>query len=122
MSARVTCYWNDIEPAQGVWQFAPYDGLAQRAQAANIPVLAIVGYSIKRVASADPSPGVSGKISFYPPDDLEQFAAYAGALAARYPKIQYWEVWNEPNNTCFWQPQPDAARYTAMLKLAYNAI
>lgn len=120
--ARVTCYWNEIEPVQDVWQFAPYDGLVQRATAASIPVLAIVGYSIKRVAGSDPGYGASSAISFYPPDNLQGFAAYAGTLAARYPSIRYWEVWNEPNNPAFWQPHPDAARYTEMLRLAYNAI
>jgi hypothetical protein len=31
-------------------------------------------------------------------------------------------VWNEPNYQVFWQPTPNAAAYTALLKAAYTAI
>ena len=33
----------------------------------------------------------------YPPQDPHQFATFAGQLAGRYPQIQDWEIWNEPN-------------------------
>lgn len=123
VSARVTYYWNDIEPADGNWQFAVYDDLVKRATNAGIPLLGILGYSMKRVsvAAADLQ-GDPWAISFCPPDDIGQFATFAGMVAARYPEVHYWEVWNEPNAAYFWRPSPDPARYVQLLKLSYDAI
>jgi hypothetical protein len=33
-----------------------------------------------------------------------------------------YEIWNEPNANIFWAPTPDAAQYTALLKVAYTNI
>ncbi len=121
--ARITCYWNDIEPTADNWQFTIYDDLVKRANEARIPLLGIVGYSMRRLAASQSSlPGQPWDLSFYPPDDPQAFANYAGTLAARYPQIGAWEIWNEPNTTAFWRPAPDAARYAQMLKLSYAAI
>ncbi len=44
-------------------------------------------------------------------------------MATRYQgKVADYEVWNEPNYNGFWAPTPDAAQYTALLKIAYTAI
>ena len=123
VSARVTYYWSDIEPTEGNWQFAVYDDLVKRATDAGIPLLGILAYSMKResVAAANLQ-GDPWALSFCPPDDIAQFATFAGMVAARYPQVQYWEVWNEPNTTYFWRPSPDPARYVQLLKLSYSAI
>ncbi len=41
-----------------------------------------------------------------------------------YGRIRTWEIWNEPNMPEFWNAPsgPDAARYTAMLRAAHDAI
>jgi hypothetical protein len=45
------------------------------------------------------------------------------AVATRYKgKVADYEIWNEPNYDLFWAPEPDAAQYTALLKVAYTAI
>jgi hypothetical protein len=44
-------------------------------------------------------------------------------VASRYAgKVAAYEVWNEPNYYRFWEPTPDAAAYTDLLKVAYTAI
>ena len=44
-------------------------------------------------------------------------------VATRYKgKVSAYEVWNEPNGKVFWDPEPDAAQYTELLKAAYPAI
>jgi hypothetical protein len=58
----------------------------------------------------------------YPPKDPDAFAAYAANLAGRYPQIQAWEVWNEPNTSFFWRPAVDAEAYTNLLKKTYRAV
>jgi hypothetical protein len=45
-------------------------------------------------------------------------------LVARYaPRgVHTYEVWNEPNLVSMWTPNPNAAKYAALLKVAYPAI
>jgi hypothetical protein len=67
--------------------------------------------------------GTSGD-SAPPPASPAQYAAWAADVATRYaPKgVGTFEIWNEPNNAGFWQPQANAAAYTANLVAAYAAI
>ncbi len=58
----------------------------------------------------------------YPPKDPDAFAAYAANLATRYPQIQEWEVWNEPNTSFFWRPAVDVEAYTDLLQKTYVAV
>ena len=123
VGARVTYYWSDIEPTEGKWQFAVYDDLVKRATDANIPLLGILAYAMKRVAvAAADLQGDPWALSFCPPDNLDQFATFAGMVAARYPQVRYWEIWNEPNISYYWRPSPDPARYVELLKRSYAAI
>ena len=72
-----------------------------------------------------PTPGWmngQGGPRFIPPDP-QTFAQFAYAVAARYKgRVRYWEIWNEPDNTNYWQPQRDVNAYAALLKAAYAAI
>jgi len=123
VGARVTYYWSDIEPTAGNWQFAVYDGLVNRAIGGKIPLTGILAYAMKRLAAAAADmQGDPWALSFCPPDTPADFATFAGTVVARYPAIQYWEIWNEPNTQNFWRPAPDPARYVDLLKLAYAAV
>ncbi len=35
--------------------------------------------------------------------------------------VHIWQIWNEPNTEGFWKPEPNPARYVALLKEAYLA-
>jgi polysaccharide biosynthesis protein PslG len=58
------------------------------------------------------------------PSDPAQFAAFAGAVAARYRPagVDTFEIWNEPNLDQFWYPVANAHAYTALLVDASAAI
>jgi hypothetical protein len=58
----------------------------------------------------------------YPPKDANAFAAYAANLASRYPQIEAWEVWNEPNTSFFWRPAAGVEAYTNLLEKTYLAV
>ncbi len=58
----------------------------------------------------------------YPPKDPDAFAAYAAVLATRYPQIQSWEIWNEPNTSFFWRPAVSVKSYTNLLLKTYRAV
>jgi hypothetical protein len=59
-----------------------------------------------------------------PPDNTQDFANFAGQVAARYKgRIAAYQVWNEPNLAREWgNKRPDPAGYAKMLKATYGAI
>ena len=59
-----------------------------------------------------------------PPDDLQDFVNYAGAVATRYRgRIGHYQIWNEPNIYPEWGNSPiDPAGYAEMLCRAYAAL
>ncbi|MEB4210077.1 cellulase family glycosylhydrolase [Mycobacterium sp. 94-17] len=111
--------WIDIQPTSAqryVW--GPFDRIIAQAQRRKIGVLPIISYTPPWARTA----GCSSM--FCAPRDPAEFAAFAGAAAKRYsPRgAHYWEVWNEPNYSHFWQPSPDPAAYTRLLKAASATI
>lgn len=67
--------------------------------------------------------GAAGRLSPQPADPAA-FATFAAAVAARYAPqgVTDFEIWNEPNNVGFWQPAPNPAAYTALLRASYASI
>ena len=64
----------------------------------------------------------SAPIIYYPPADFDEFAEYVKQVVARYPQVQYWEIWNEPNLACAWRTSPNPTRYLQLLKKSYAAV
>ena len=67
--------------------------------------------------------GAAGRLSPQPADPAV-YATFAAAVAARYAPqgVTDFEIWNEPNNVSFWQPAPNPAAYTALLRASYASI
>ena len=133
--ARSDALWEASEPTApsgGVhhydWSFD--DRIAATLSEHGLEWLPILDYSApwaQSVAGQDHSP----------PRAAGDYAAYAGAFAARYgPGGTFWrahpglasapvstyEIWNEPDNPAFWSPAPDAARYADLYLAARTAI
>lgn len=57
------------------------------------------------------------------PPDPSAFARWAGAFASRNrDKLDYYQIWDEPNLGSSWNGAPSAAAYAAVLQSAYSAI
>jgi polysaccharide biosynthesis protein PslG len=58
------------------------------------------------------------------PASAPRFAVWAADVARRYAPegVKFFEIWNEPNDTKFWQPSANPAFYTRMLADSYRAI
>jgi len=99
------------------YHWGPFDRVVRAARARGLNVLAGILYT-------PPWARPSGGSASSPPAKLEEYAAFARKAAARYRRlgVHAYEIWNEPNNADSWEPAPDAARYTQMLRLAYAAI
>jgi hypothetical protein len=133
--ARSDAFWEAAEPHAPVngrhrydWSFD--DQVAGSLAAHGLTWLPIIDYTApwaQSVAGQDHSP----------PRSLADYAAYAGAFAARYGSGgAFWrahpdltpapvtaiEIWNEPDNPEFWVPDPDAAAYARLYLEARAAI
>jgi hypothetical protein len=120
-SVRVDASWQVGQPnGPGSFDFTSLDQV--------VASLRTVGLSADLIIDQTPSwaavPGSQGS-SWAQPASASAFAAWAGAVAARYAGsgiVRCFEIWNEPNIATFWQPKPDPVAYTADLKAAYAAI
>jgi|GEM_PF-2431940 len=100
-------WWGKVEPEHQKYDFRQADATVGMYRDHNISLMPIFCYS---------SAWSGGKS---PADDAEaaRFALYAGELVGRYKdNIRYWEVWNEPNISQFWSPDPNARDYARLLK------
>ena len=94
--------WAVLEPKPGQWQWDQLDrwmAARQRGQA----VLLTLGQS-PTWASSDPGwVTYNGAGAAAPPKDIADWIAYVSAVAQRYKgRIQYYEIWNEPNDKTFY--------------------
>jgi polysaccharide biosynthesis protein PslG len=122
-AARSDAPWGSAEPnapVNGVhsYDWRRLDAIVSALAAADMRWLPVI-------ANLLPSWTAKNGERFHP-DFYDDYAAYVAALARRYgsagtfwvahpglpyrPVLQY-SVWNEPNSTHFWRPQPDAREY-----------
>lgn len=117
---RVDFSWADIQAGgKTSYSWDRYDKVVLESKARNIKVLGILGYTPTwaRPASCTSNDKCA-------PTNPNDFGTFANAAASRYKDtvVQHWEVWNEPNITTFWQPQPNVQAYVNLLKIAYTNI
>lgn len=116
---RVDLSWADIQydgPTSYHWEL--FDRVLAAASARNLQVIAVLAYTPQWARRAG-CPNQS-----CPPRDTQEFARFAQLAATRYAplNLHHWEIWNEPNIPVFWNPKPDAAAYTRLLKATVVAL
>jgi hypothetical protein len=121
---RLTMYWNLIETTATPGKYdaralAQWDDLLKRCEKGGIvPVILVHGNA----------PGVDFE---HRQEGYRRFARFMHDMAKRYPKVQFWELWNEMDQgftDLFGAQKPEiplrarGKMYAEMLKLAYPAI
>ena len=114
---RDEVYWSEVEKDRSVFKFPPaYDAYLRAARARGLQVLLILDFS---------NPIYTGSDKRAPAADAERqaFARYCREMVARYKPmgVRHYEIWNEPNASTFWRPQPSAEDYARLLEAAYRA-
>ena len=115
--ARQEFTWAEIEPEPGVYNWTKYDEIVDLLRRNNIQVIARLDRPPAWARSKASATGSSG-----PPDDFETYGRFVRAFAEHYKgKINYFQIWNEPNLGREWNDAPiDPAAYTQLLKIAYE--
>ncbi len=109
--------WREIEGAgKGIFNWDNADRMMDQIGEHNLKVIARVGVQPEWAGGGYPEIG--------PPDNYQDFGDYLFALAERYKgRIQAYQIWNEPNLAREWgEHPPSPVEYTALLKVAYEAI
>ncbi len=117
--------WDMVEPNQGQFDWTAADILVATAKAEQWRLIGLLGYGNLWASKL----GKSQNDYDFPPDDPNDFATYAAAVAGRYKAdAQDWEIWNEQNSGWrFWKnANGDAAGdpkgYADLLLPTYAAI
>ncbi len=115
---RQTFPWSQIEPTRGEYSWARWDAIVAAARAHQKEIIAVLNFSPAWAAEPPNHPLTQ------PPDDPQEFAAFASTFAARYAdSIDVYQIWDEPNLLTGWgRRPPSAVGYAALLQGAYTAI
>lgn len=116
---RVDLHWDRHEPSEGKYRLGELDELVEDMRKQSLKsVLYLVG-SAPHITTA---PAGSPVPDQYPPRDPNVFAQRMVMLAKRYPSVNAWQIWNEPNLPAFWRPNEDAEGYARLLYPAVKAL
>src|SRR5581483_4281093 len=119
--------WAQIETSKGVYDWANLDSHISKIQAQNADVLYTIGNTPQWAGSIPPkSPcGPQGAYSCSSPTDVNTdgtgkdayFSDFITALVTRYKgQIAYYELWNEPDCTCYW-----SGTYAQIVRMGQDA-
>lgn len=114
---RLTLHWPIIEPVRDKFALSELDGAMAAMKAHHYNILAYMVGSAPYASSAPE--GVPSRDQ-YPPQDFNLFAARMVTLVKRYPQVDNWQVWNEPN--IIWLPREDPVAYDRLLTTTADAI
>jgi len=123
--------WNQIERSQGVYGFEFLDKWIAQAQKNNTPLIYTFD-AVPQFYSSDPSDRMcnNGPGACHPPIDLNAdgtgsdaaFKNFVTALVNHVGnKIQFWEIWNEPDQRVQWVPTDSSLPYSQLMRMAQDA-
>jgi O-antigen ligase len=108
---RQTFPWAQIEPEPGQFDWTQWDRIVQNSDDLHL------------IAVLDTAPLWASTSNFSPPTSTLKFADFARALAQRYgDRIDYYQIWDEPNLGDRWQGEVNPVAYAEMLRQARDAI
>lgn len=117
---RQSFAWEDMEILSGMFDWEYADRVVRQVNAHGLNMVARLGMD----------PVVTDFWAGKPPQSLDKFVTFVGAVARRYNCtsqavgcIQVYQIWNEPNLAREWGGnRPNPTQYVSMLKKAYTAI
>ncbi|QYY35369.1 beta-galactosidase [Ruficoccus sp. ZRK36] len=121
---RIQSGWAKTEKEKGVYDFAWLDGIIDNLiRRGMTPWMCLCyGNGIYNEKAA----GVFGAVGVPPihsEEEKQAWAKYVEALTARYHgKIEWYEVWNEPDGVWCWKHGPDGREYGEFVKATAAAI
>lgn len=123
--ARVQTMWSRCEKEKGKYDFSVLDGVVENLSRRGIrPWFCVTYGNTLYMTNCFTGAAVGCVPTLYGAECRAAWCAYVRELAKRYRgRVTHWEIWNEPNIECFWQPtKPNAAEYLELVKLTGGVI
>lgn len=123
-TTRITLDWRWAEPTPGDWRLTTYDAIYAAHVARGIRPVFVLLYAPQWAWAGGVTCRQATQDCRYPPapDHLDAWGAMVRKIVTRYPQAAGIEVWNEPNESRYWQGGPDPGLYTAMLRTTRDAV
>jgi hypothetical protein len=115
--------WANLEPTKGAWNFTRLDMYVSymRTNAPNGNILYTLGQTPTWASSTPTISSSYGMGAGGPPTNMADWSNYVTTLATRYKgKIQYWELWNEPDQRTMYTG--NAAQLVQLATVARQAL
>ena len=121
---RLGISWPSVEKEKGVYSWEDTDKAFEVALKNGITPFVYVGSGNRLYSdmSTYDDPKLAAIYGYRPepptkdPVAMEAFLNFVSAAVERYKdKIEYWEVWNEPNHRNYWGATPDGKEYGRLL-------
>lgn len=109
---RVDVHWTYHELSEGNYRLAEIDRLVADLETQKLKTLI---YLVGSAAHATSAPRGSKTPDQYPPKNPLLYADMMAKMVKRYPSVDAWQVWNEPNLPAFWRPHEDPEAYGKLL-------
>jgi beta-xylosidase len=116
---RLALHWMLLEPQPGQFKLEGTDQMMALVKQAGLKSIV---YMVGSPTAASSAPAGAPYADKYPPRDPQVYAQRLSSVAQRYPNVDVWQVWNEPNIPAFWQPRIDPAGYARLLLPAVQAL
>lgn len=121
---RLGASWNEIEKEKGIYMWEETDKAFEVALKNGITPFITIGHGnelysklttyddlkLAEIYGYRPEPPIKDPVA------MQAFMKFTKAVVERYKdKIDYWEVWNEPNHRNYWGSTPDGKEYGQLL-------
>ncbi len=116
---RLGIHWMLAEPEEGKFNLDNIDFMMKLVKDSGLKAITGVVGTPNFASSGPAGDRYADK---YPPKDPRVFAQRMVMLAQRYPQVDVWQIWNEPNIPGFWYPKADPEGYAKMLAPAVVAL
>lgn len=110
---RTDLWWHSVERSPGKYDWSRPDRVFDLFEAAGVQWYPVLDYGAAwwkdRTAPANAA-------------EIGEFAEFVYQTVSRYRgRAPWWSLWNKPNDSDFWTPQPNAEMYAALLKASAAA-
>lgn len=112
---RIGLHWMLMEPKPGQFELQAIDRMMKLVADQGFKSIAYLVGTPRYASTVAKGDRYERYFDKFPPRDPRLFAQRLTMLAQRYPQVDVWQVWNEPNILGFWAPKPDPEGYGRML-------
>lgn len=119
---RLGLHWMLMEPEEGKYELKAIDQAMEMVRQMGLRNITYVVGTPKWATSVSPKDQYAQYFDKFPPRDPKTYALRMMLLAKRYPQVDAWQVWNEPNILAFWAPKADPEGYGRLLLPAVQAL